>query len=323
MALAEALLLLLAASLATSDVTYRTCDCFSRDNRVNVDRRLCAVDEENKALSTCTDESVPRLPRTYVYVAPQGLFAVYRFHRRYHHARIYCAQEGGRLAVPESMNVYKKLQKLIKDEIDKLAYIGVQDMETEGTWLDIDGNKPPLLPWRKGEPNNYDDEDCGVIHPDGGLLDDRACWMSRPFVCERRLQKPIPSGYTWSRQAQKFYKILSQEKTFLEARRVCEQDGGALLSIDTNIEALYVLRLFPATRFDPWVDLNDDAAEGLFVDSRGHPLESKEFHFWRLGEPDNGAGHGPHNCVILVGFGYYVDVSCEDTHPVVCELTPY
>ena len=67
------------------------------------------------------------------------------------------------------------------------VWIGATDAASEGNWQWTGGASFDFDNWRSGEPNNGSgSEDCAVIEGDrGGTWDDRGCFASGAFLCER------------------------------------------------------------------------------------------------------------------------------------------
>lgn len=63
-------------------------------------------------------------------------------------------------------------------------WIGLNDLETEGTFRWLSGEPVAYTRWASGEPNNINNEDCAQLYPDG-TWNDKACsspWYR--YLCE-------------------------------------------------------------------------------------------------------------------------------------------
>jgi len=63
-------------------------------------------------------------------------------------------------------------------------WIGLNDLETEGTFKWVSGEPITYTRWATGEPNNLNNEDCAQLYPDG-TWNDKACsspWYR--YLCE-------------------------------------------------------------------------------------------------------------------------------------------
>ena len=62
-------------------------------------------------------------------------------------------------------------------------WIGATDERTESHWTDTNGRAIGFTAWDKGEPNNKDNEDCGLTNWDGKpLWNDEDCEKSHDKV---------------------------------------------------------------------------------------------------------------------------------------------
>ncbi|XP_075129095.1 hepatic lectin-like [Leptodactylus fuscus] len=71
----------------------------------------------------------------------------------------------------------------------KWYWIGLHDMEDEGTWIWVDGTnfETSYKHWKKGEPNNYqDNEHCGHFWS-SGEWNDAPCDSEAYGICEKKL----------------------------------------------------------------------------------------------------------------------------------------
>ena len=70
-----------------------------------------------------------------------------------------------------------------------LWWIGLNDLDVEGTFQWVDGSSLTHQPWAPGEPNNQGEEDCAM----GSLYrqwNDYPCHLPHPFICQKH-------GKTW------------------------------------------------------------------------------------------------------------------------------
>ncbi|KAJ8368970.1 hypothetical protein SKAU_G00089980 [Synaphobranchus kaupii] len=104
-------------------------------------------------------------------------------------SRTDCIKEGADLAVIKSEEEQEFITKHTRD----YNWIGLSDLETEGTWLWVNGS--PLLKgfWRSGQPDDhfwfdsrtqYQDADCAVTVPGESAWMDTHCYSYRRFICE-------------------------------------------------------------------------------------------------------------------------------------------
>ncbi|KAK2811267.1 hypothetical protein Q5P01_000261 [Channa striata] len=105
-------------------------------------------------------------------------------------AEINCKSMGAHLASVHSINEYQEIQKLIQaaSQDNGETWIGGSNAQEDSVWLWTDGGDFDYTNWCPGEPNNlYGQQHCTKMnHGDQKCLDDLACNMTRPSVCENR-----------------------------------------------------------------------------------------------------------------------------------------
>uniref|UniRef100_F7CSY8 C-type lectin domain family 4 member E n=1 Tax=Xenopus tropicalis TaxID=8364 RepID=F7CSY8_XENTR len=107
-------------------------------------------------------------------------------------ARSFCVQEGGDLVVVNS----EKEQKFLKEKSGvsnlKRFWIGLSDIEEEGTWTWVDGTdySTSYQFWKKGEPNDHlTNEDCAHLWNPTGEWNDVHCTFQEPYaICEKKVK---------------------------------------------------------------------------------------------------------------------------------------
>lgn len=115
-------------------------------------------------------------------------YYIYSYPQTFGAAKAKCRRLGAHLV---RINDYKELlavQKMLYRRGMKTAYIGLNDIKQEGTFVWTNGDKPCTTFWKKKEPNNHNNnEDCVEMHRTGGskAWNDIACFRRRGFVCEK------------------------------------------------------------------------------------------------------------------------------------------
>lgn len=92
-----------------------------------------------------------------------------------------CAKEGATLASPRNTAENAALQAMVKSSY---AFLDINDQQTEGRFVYLNGAPVTYTNWKTGEPNNHDnDEDCVVI-VSNGLWNDLNCQRKSLIICE-------------------------------------------------------------------------------------------------------------------------------------------
>jgi hypothetical protein len=96
-----------------------------------------------------------------------------------------CASFGAHLAVTDDAADAAAVGAIGRDWLGSAAWIGLNDLESEGTWVWEDGTAPAYTQWWSGEPNDSGGEDCaGTGFGDWGWWNDYNCGSGLPFICE-------------------------------------------------------------------------------------------------------------------------------------------
>ncbi|XP_066998485.2 hemolymph lipopolysaccharide-binding protein [Anabrus simplex] len=107
-----------------------------------------------------------------------------------------CQQEGAHLAVINSDTEAQVLKDMLIRNEKPVAYVGVNDIVTEGKFVTIFGeelSKTGYAKWAPNEPNNMGGsatapgEDCVALIKDTALFNDYSCTRKHPFICEQEL----------------------------------------------------------------------------------------------------------------------------------------
>ncbi|XP_065193021.1 mannose-binding protein C-like [Sycon ciliatum] len=99
-----------------------------------------------------------------------------------------CQRNGGELAAPLNMKEFIVLENFVRPLLQSrhAAYIGYNDVEEEGKFVDNNGHPAAINNFRTHEPNNVHNEDCLVITADG-KFNDIPCSTGRTSICEFRI----------------------------------------------------------------------------------------------------------------------------------------
>ncbi|XP_025759497.1 CD209 antigen-like protein A isoform X1 [Oreochromis niloticus] len=102
----------------------------------------------------------------------------------WHSARKNCIDQGADLVVIDS----PEEQNFIASFTEERTWIGLNDIEQEGTWKWVDGTPLTLQYWASGQPDNHHlREDCVHIRDPGTSWNDERCDDSYQWVCEKVL----------------------------------------------------------------------------------------------------------------------------------------
>ncbi|XP_071944843.1 C-type mannose receptor 2-like [Antedon mediterranea] len=109
--------------------------------------------------------------------------------RKFSDSREACQAIGADLLVIDSVNENSFITDRLAVEFPKVVfvYFGMDDKDTEGNWKWINGENvgDDFLNWKTGEPDNDDNQDCGVILQDG-QWSDNLCNRYIESICEKK-----------------------------------------------------------------------------------------------------------------------------------------
>lgn len=95
-----------------------------------------------------------------------------------------CQTQGGELLSIHSQAIQDFTAQQAFDIAASDWWIGINDIQQEGTFVWSDGTPVDFTAWNEGEPNNAGDEDCvNLPYWTGGLWNDLGCDAVRPYIC--------------------------------------------------------------------------------------------------------------------------------------------
>ncbi|KAK2826124.1 hypothetical protein Q5P01_020338 [Channa striata] len=114
--------------------------------------------------------------------------------RSWQEARNFCKRQGADLAIIESREKNIAITNLISNYQDPSRHvmqsgywIGLRDVDEEGTWRWLDGTRLTEGYWNDGEPNDLGNEDCAATYPRSNPFkawNDAPCNYELKWICE-------------------------------------------------------------------------------------------------------------------------------------------
>jgi hypothetical protein len=150
------------------------------------------------------------------------------------------------------------------------AWIGYDDLKTEGTFRWVTGSLATYEHFEGAEPNNNGVEDCTYVRSSDGTWNDTNCGDIRAAICECEADytpRPTPACRGMAATTHDGRKYLLRkgtvsQKTWLDAKAECETVGAHLPVFADRDEEDPVNGEFLG---ENWMGLSDGAAEGMFV----------------------------------------------------------
>lgn len=141
-------------------------------------------DQINNFKCTCAITDLYNLPDDYTYENQSFGSFFYKFYDRmdWNSAKTTCEGDGASLLVPRSIEENNFFAFLI--ETHEEMWLGINDIEIEGEFVDNDGKNITFQNWNDGEPNDYmRREDVVVIRTNDGLWNDQKSNNKRRTLC--------------------------------------------------------------------------------------------------------------------------------------------
>lgn len=118
--------------------------------------------------------------------------------KRYHTASEDCNALGGVLGTPTSKDENDELRDYVRQSIgpDEQAWLGINDMVTEGTWIDQTSSSITYKNWdtsnfRSPQPDGSMSQNCAVLSAASqGKWFDENCRDEKPSVCQFNIVWP-------------------------------------------------------------------------------------------------------------------------------------
>ncbi|CAN9505425.1 unnamed protein product [Ophioblennius macclurei] len=201
-----------------------------------------------------------------------------------------CQKKEANLVSIHTLPELEFILRNLKKDVDQL-WIGLHDtnMQMDFQWTD---HTPVIFTyWHPFEPNNFRNtqEDCVSIWGAEGRWDDSPCNLTLPSICKKPGTKTdgkpqhqdCKQGWKWHSPA--CYWVGENLLTFEEAKKTCEEQGSALVTITNRFEQAFANSLLFGRSGDSfWIGLREVRDHGTF-----HWLSGDEVSFtnWNRDQP--------------------------------------
>ncbi|XP_067326422.1 macrophage mannose receptor 1-like [Anolis sagrei] len=249
-------------------------------------------------------------------------FRIFGFHeeerKNWSAARTHCKSQGGNLASIPNKAVQAFLILLLKS-ISTELWIGLNDINTERSFLWTDGSGVYYTNWNKYFPRS--DGDCVFMMkmPEKmvGHWRNGKCYNKKGYVCQRKTDTMLPlpettlppSGYTVYDNSS--YSVVSPKMTWEEARKKCQSEKSELASIlNPYIQSFLWLQVLKYKE-PVWIGLNSKLTNDQYKWINGWRLK---YTTWAAEEPKEKIA-----CVYLDLDGHWKTGTCNEMYFSVCE----
>ncbi|CAM4596068.1 macrophage mannose receptor 1-like [Lepidochelys kempii] len=238
----------------------------------------------------------------------------------WHAARTACVNLEGNLASILSEEVQAFLITHFKDASTD-TWIGLNDVNSEYTFLWTDGRGVYYTNWAKGFPHYRSQDDCVVMIKDpieeAGKWKDADCQTNKSYICQRNTdpklynpQTTVPvSGFTL--YGNSGYSLISSRMNWEEAQKNCKAEYSELASIlDPYSQSFLWLQVLKIGQ-PVWIGLNSNVTSGLYKWTDNWRIKYSK---WASEEPKRSLA-----CVYLDVDGTWKTGSCDENYFSVCK----
>uniref|UniRef100_A0A672TQ34 Mannose receptor C-type 1 n=1 Tax=Strigops habroptila TaxID=2489341 RepID=A0A672TQ34_STRHB len=238
----------------------------------------------------------------------------------WHAARNNCIDFGGNLATISRKEMQASLMSLLKNAATD-AWIGLNDINQEHTYLWTDGSPVYYTNWAKGSRSYYSKDDCVFMMKNpieqAGKWKDEECKTSKSYICQKnsdpKLQssQPIVPMFGYNNYGDDRYAVINYKMSWEEAEKNCRDQSSELASVlDPYAESYLWLQILK--HGEPvWIGLNSNTTSGRYIWS---DRRRSRYHNWATGEPNKNTA-----CVYLDMDGFWKTASCNETFLSICK----
>ncbi|XP_074840934.1 macrophage mannose receptor 1-like [Carettochelys insculpta] len=253
-------------------------------------------------------------------------YIIYRTPKIWKDALSSCRKEGGDLASIHNIEEYSfTVSQLGYKPTDEL-WIGLNDLKIQMYFEWSDGSPVTYTRWLREEPSQTSNrqEDCVVMKGEDGYWADDICENKLGYICkmkplaeESEVVEAIVPGCQkgWIRHGFYCYSVGQTPVTFSEAKKICEENKGYLVTVQDRYEQAFLTVLIG---FNPkkyfWIALSDVEEPGTFKWADG---DAVQFTHWNSGMPGREPG-----CVAMrtgMTAGLWDVVKCDEKSMFLCK----
>ncbi|XP_075203422.1 mannose-binding protein A-like [Anomaloglossus baeobatrachus] len=157
-------------------------NCVSNELSTNIQSKLSSLEAQLNQLQLSVSKRIKALLFARGAIAGEKTFVTSGKELNYDESKALCLKAGGELATPRNAEENNAVLE-IAQYYNLFPYLGITDIQTEGTFRYPDGKSISYRNWNPGEPNQHGDEDCVEINLNG-KWNDKSCQEKRLNICE-------------------------------------------------------------------------------------------------------------------------------------------
>ncbi|NWI51084.1 MRC1 protein, partial [Calyptomena viridis] len=238
----------------------------------------------------------------------------------WHAARNNCIDFGGNLATISKKEVQAFLMFLLKDAATD-AWIGLNDINQEFTYLWTDGSPVDYTNWAKGSRSYYTEGDCVFMMKNpieqAGKWKDEGCKISKSYICQQNSDpklhnsQPTVPVFGFNNYGDDRYAVIKDKTSWEKAEKKCRDESAELASVLDPYAASYLWLQILKLGEPVWIGLHSNMNGGQYVWS---DRRRSRYLNWASGEPNKNTA-----CVYFDLDGFWKTASCNETFSSLCK----
>ncbi|XP_044129879.1 pulmonary surfactant-associated protein D-like isoform X4 [Bufo gargarizans] len=148
----------------------------------NIQNKLSSLEAQVNQLQLITSARTKALLFARGAIAGERIFVTSGKQLTYNESKAICLKAGGQLATPRNSEENNAILNIAQN-YNMFPFLGITDIQTEGTFRYSDGKSITYSNWNIREPNQAGEEDCVEMQLNG-KWNDKQCQEKRLNVCE-------------------------------------------------------------------------------------------------------------------------------------------